>query len=220
MPADLVHLPACQHSCARVFPQVWLFPRRKLGEGSNSSTEKGRPPLKVGIESIEPLYGLPQKEAAKALGISLTALKQVCRKLGIHRWPYWRKKKSRSSAGSGDGSSRVGGEGSSGEGSSSNRLLRVVPSAVPEGEPSSCTSGPLSPYELACSSSEVARVVREGMSPGAEGGAESAAAANYNIAKMSDMRESEAAAALVAVSAGPPRHLPAAAAGERARSII
>jgi len=62
--------------------QVWLFPRRKNGQGASTSTEKGRPPLKVGIESIQPLFGLPQKDAAKALGISLTALKQVCRKLG------------------------------------------------------------------------------------------------------------------------------------------
>jgi len=47
----------------------------------------------VDLESIEPLFDLPQKDAAKELGISLTALKQVCRKLGVDRWPYWRKKK-------------------------------------------------------------------------------------------------------------------------------
>ena len=83
---------------ARPDTQVWLFPRRKLGQGATTSTEKGRAPLKVGIESIQPLFGLPQKDAAKALGISLTALKQVCRKLGIVRWPYWRKKKEKGKA--------------------------------------------------------------------------------------------------------------------------
>jgi len=33
---------------------------------------------------------MQQAEAAKRLGISITALKQVCRKLGITRWPYHR----------------------------------------------------------------------------------------------------------------------------------
>ena len=33
------------------------------------------------------------------LGISLTALKQVCRKLGVQRWPYWRRKKSEGTGG-------------------------------------------------------------------------------------------------------------------------
>ena len=83
--------------------QVWLFPRRKNGQGASTSTEKGRPPLKVGIESIQPLFGLPQKDAAKALGISLTALKQVCRKLGVVRWPYWRKKKDKGKGAGGGG---------------------------------------------------------------------------------------------------------------------
>ena len=36
------------------------------------------------------LFGVPQPLAAKELGISLTALKQICRKLGIVRWPYQR----------------------------------------------------------------------------------------------------------------------------------
>jgi len=34
------------------------------------------------------LFGIRQPEAAKRLAISLTALKQVYRKLGIVRWPY------------------------------------------------------------------------------------------------------------------------------------
>jgi len=57
--------------------QVRLFPRRKHGEGTGSGSEKGRAPLQVDLESIEPLFDLPQKDAAKELGISLTALKQV-----------------------------------------------------------------------------------------------------------------------------------------------
>ena len=64
---------------------VRVFPRRKAGEEC-SSPEKGRLPLKFDVETIQPLFALPQKDAANVLGISLTALKKVCRKLGIHSW--------------------------------------------------------------------------------------------------------------------------------------
>ena len=64
---------------------VRVFPRRKAGEECNSP-EKGRLPLKFDLETIQPLFALPQKDAANMLGISLTALKKVCRKLGIHNW--------------------------------------------------------------------------------------------------------------------------------------
>ncbi|EKX36739.1 hypothetical protein GUITHDRAFT_155138 [Guillardia theta CCMP2712] len=33
---------------------------------------------------------LPQAEAAHKLGISLSALKSVCRRVGLSRWPYKR----------------------------------------------------------------------------------------------------------------------------------
>ena len=46
-------------------------------------------------EAVAALFSTPQGEAAQALGISLTALKVVCRKLGISPWPYARVKKAR-----------------------------------------------------------------------------------------------------------------------------
>ena len=67
---------------------VRLFPRRKLIGGE--IPEKGRAPLKVDMAAIQALFGRPQSDAAKEIGISLTALKQICRKLGIQRWPYQR----------------------------------------------------------------------------------------------------------------------------------
>jgi len=67
---------------------VHLFPRRKAGE--NDIPEKGRLPIMVDLDSIRLLFGIRQPDAAKRLAISLTALKQVCRKLGIVRWPYYR----------------------------------------------------------------------------------------------------------------------------------
>ena len=42
----------------------------------------------VDISTLQPLFGLPQEEASKLLGISVTAMKQLCRKLGVGRWPY------------------------------------------------------------------------------------------------------------------------------------
>ena len=51
---------------------------------------RGRPPAVVDVEKMRQMFGKPQPEAAKALGVSLTTLKQVCRKLGLQRWPYRR----------------------------------------------------------------------------------------------------------------------------------
>ena len=67
---------------------VRIFPRRKAGE--NCGMEKGRAPLNFDKNSIQPLSAMPQKDAARTLGISLTALKKVCRKLGIHSWAHVR----------------------------------------------------------------------------------------------------------------------------------
>ena len=75
--------------------QVCLFPRRKAGE-LRSSLPRGRAPLKVDGHAIQSLFDRPQGEAANQLGISITAMKQVCRKLDIVRWPYRRKKKAES----------------------------------------------------------------------------------------------------------------------------
>jgi hypothetical protein len=77
-------------SCAQpaATARVHLFPRRKAGD--SVFPEKGRLPVKVDRETIEAMFGMPQPDASRALGVSLTALKQVCRKLGIARWPYQR----------------------------------------------------------------------------------------------------------------------------------
>lgn len=55
-----------------------------------SASARGRPPAKVDVEMMKRMFGMPQPEAAKALGVSLTTLKQVCRRLGLQRWPYRR----------------------------------------------------------------------------------------------------------------------------------
>jgi hypothetical protein len=71
---------------------VRIFPRRKAGQNTrHNCPEKTRAPLKIDVNTIQPLFGLPQKDAARILNISVTALKKVCRKLGFHRWSCSRK---------------------------------------------------------------------------------------------------------------------------------
>ena len=72
--------------------RVHLFPRRKAGQPRNMYG-RGRSPLQVDEHAVTSLFGRPQGEAAQQLGISITAMKQLCRKLGIERWPYMRQKK-------------------------------------------------------------------------------------------------------------------------------
>ena len=72
--------------------RVHLFPRRKAGD-KRSVNVRGRAPLQVDEHAVASLFGLPQGEAAQKLGVSITAMKQLCRKLGIERWPYTRQKK-------------------------------------------------------------------------------------------------------------------------------
>ena len=72
---------------------VRIFPRQKLGDGRTASEPerlRGRRPLLVSRQMVEAKFQLKQKDAAIEFGISLTAFKQVCRKLGVDRWPYRR----------------------------------------------------------------------------------------------------------------------------------
>lgn len=73
---------------------VLMFPRRKAGvehgDGAEVRPRRGRPPVAIDLAAVRTRFGLPQQKAAAELGISLTSLKQVCRKLGLERWPYRR----------------------------------------------------------------------------------------------------------------------------------
>ena len=71
---------------------VEVFPRRKAGE-SASTPARGRSPVHLNYSAVAALFDTPQTEAARRLGISLTALKQASRKLGILRWPCTRLEK-------------------------------------------------------------------------------------------------------------------------------
>jgi len=62
---------------------IFVQPRRRAGEPKG----RRRDAVLVSIEMLQPLFGYPLREAAKAMGIGDTAFKVCCRRLGIPRWP-------------------------------------------------------------------------------------------------------------------------------------
>eukprot|EP00961_Rhodomonas_salina_P143609 1932735-Rhodomonas_salina.4 len=64
---------------------VTIFPRRKQGQ---DKLGRNRPAIKITRPVLEQLFNIPQKQACKRLGICATVMKRVCRKLGVHKWPY------------------------------------------------------------------------------------------------------------------------------------
>eukprot|EP00960_Hanusia_phi_P068199 766785-Hanusia_phi.AAC.1 len=64
-----------------------------IGESMSRETEKQaskRIGMHLQLSDIVALFHLRQAEAAKILGISLSAMKNACRRVGITRWPYSR----------------------------------------------------------------------------------------------------------------------------------
>eukprot|EP00960_Hanusia_phi_P049375 759523-Hanusia_phi.AAC.1 len=62
--------------------------RTRIQDGSGRKTRK----VELTVNMLEPLYHTRQEDAAAILGVSLSSLKSSCRKLGISRWPYSRKR--------------------------------------------------------------------------------------------------------------------------------
>ena len=52
--------------------------------------KRGRPAVRVSSAEIVALFYMPQPQAARRLGVSLSALKKECRRHAISRWPYKR----------------------------------------------------------------------------------------------------------------------------------
>jgi hypothetical protein len=73
--------------------------RRKFGRGDKHSLG-GRPihivnegyltPIAVTPEALRAYFDKPLHEAARSLGICATAVKKICRKMGIKEWPFQR----------------------------------------------------------------------------------------------------------------------------------
>ena len=52
--------------------RVPLFPRRKAGDVDSAVSCRGRDPVNLGYDVLEPLFELPQNAAAKSIGIVVT----------------------------------------------------------------------------------------------------------------------------------------------------
>mmetsp|Transcript_36222 Transcript_36222/g.81562 ORF Transcript_36222/g.81562 Transcript_36222/m.81562 type:complete len:152 (+) Transcript_36222:50-505(+) len=67
---------------------VKVCPRAKR-QRVQGADEEARP-VNLDLQTVEGLFRYKQAEAAKMLGISLSAMKSACRRIGISRWPYSR----------------------------------------------------------------------------------------------------------------------------------
>ena len=63
---------------------ITTFPRRKAGQDVRTNSA----PVLLNKASIESLFHLSLQGAAAQLGLSRTAMKSACRKLGIKKWPH------------------------------------------------------------------------------------------------------------------------------------
>ena len=62
-----------------------VLPRKQNGEGVAS-----KDPVCLDMAKISSLFKMRQIDAAKHLGISLSALRNACRHVGLEKWPYSR----------------------------------------------------------------------------------------------------------------------------------
>jgi hypothetical protein len=68
-----------------------ILPSSRSPEGTADRLSSPSPsPLVITREQIDALRGLPLPRAAGAVGISATAFKRACRRLGVARWDYKR----------------------------------------------------------------------------------------------------------------------------------
>uniref|UniRef100_A0A7S0VRA5 RWP-RK domain-containing protein n=1 Tax=Hemiselmis tepida TaxID=464990 RepID=A0A7S0VRA5_9CRYP len=63
-----------------------VFPRR--GRKCGELDRKVQDPVLITYEVMQRLFHLPLTEAARQLGLSPTAIKGACRRLGIKKWPF------------------------------------------------------------------------------------------------------------------------------------
>ncbi len=74
--------------------------RRNIGQGGKQalggrpgeSEDAQAPPVILSFPMLRLHFNLPLNDAAKKLGVCTTAIKNVCRKVGIKQWPHRRLK--------------------------------------------------------------------------------------------------------------------------------
>ena len=67
-------------------PLAAIRPRRKFGCSENDAE-----PVFLSKEMLDGLRHMPLLKAAESIGVSATALKRACRRLGVHRWDHHRR---------------------------------------------------------------------------------------------------------------------------------
>ena len=70
-----------------------ITPRHRKANSEDKKPIQAAPPvILLTLDLVQSLHGLSLPQAAKVLGISVTAFKNACRRLGIRRWEYTRGK--------------------------------------------------------------------------------------------------------------------------------
>ena len=83
--------PACHCAPTSAKGLLTIYPRRKAGRpGLDQARRCSAGPVLVTLELLQGLSHLPLCQASDLLGISPTALKRACRKVGLARWPVRR----------------------------------------------------------------------------------------------------------------------------------
>ena len=80
------------HSNQQDSLSIQIMPRQKKKACGNKQMFLHPSPVVITHELIKTLHGLSLPQAAQVVGISSTAFKRVCRRLGIDRWEFKRGK--------------------------------------------------------------------------------------------------------------------------------
>ena len=68
-----------------------IIPRFKTSQNRQQTPPASSPsPVVITTAVIDSLRGLPVPHAARSIGVSVTAFKRACRRLGVNRWQYAR----------------------------------------------------------------------------------------------------------------------------------
>ncbi|EKX31064.1 hypothetical protein GUITHDRAFT_122732 [Guillardia theta CCMP2712] len=65
---------------------------RVLQRSGEQQVPSPRRPAELTKQTLRPYLALSQTEAARSLGMSLSAFKRLCKKVGLEKWPYARRK--------------------------------------------------------------------------------------------------------------------------------
>ena len=81
--------------CRRLGIERWPYSRTgrvrvRTGIVTWERRRKENAEVELSVEALTPLFGMRVSDAARLVGIGVSTLKTVCRRLGIERWPYSR----------------------------------------------------------------------------------------------------------------------------------